>query len=70
MPTFYDKFFKPTNSKRIKTKINELPNSNQINVFQEPIPIRDIEAQMIDEWFKTKKKSLANQKVDEKSPKK
>ena len=70
MPTFYDKFLKPANSKRIKSKRNEWSNGDQINEFQEPIKLKDAEDYIIRQMFKTKKKSLANQKVDERSPKK
>ena len=57
MPTFYDKLFKPS-KRKIKA---EWSKKETVNMFERPIPIKDIEAQIINEWFKTNKKSLANQ---------
>jgi len=71
MPTFYDNFLKPSkNSKRIKSKRSEWSNDEHINEFEEPIKLKDAEDYIIRQMFKIKKKSLANQKVDERSPKK
>ena len=66
MPTFYDKMFKPANSKIIRSKRSEWSGDEQINEFQEPIKLKDAEDYIIRQIFKTKKKSLANQKVDKK----
>ena len=67
MPTFYDKMFKPANSKIIRSKRSEWSSDEQINEFQEPIKLKDAEDYIIRQMFKTKKKSLANQKVDKKA---
>ena len=67
MPTFYDKMFKPANSKIIRSKRSEWSGDEQINEFQEPIKLKDAEDYIIRQMFKTKKKSLANQKVDKKA---
>ena len=62
MPTFYDKFFKPSKTKGIiKSKRTEWSNEDQLNEFQEPIKLKDAEDYIIRQMFKTKKKSLANQ---------
>ena len=64
MPTFYDKMFKPSKSKIMISRRNEWSHDNQI---QEPIKLKDAEDYIIRQMFKTKKKSLANQKVDKKA---
>tara|TARA_B100000242_G_scaffold143655_2_gene102308 strand:- start:447 stop:653 length:207 start_codon:yes stop_codon:yes gene_type:complete len=68
MPTFYDKFFKPSKTKGIiRSKRSEWYSDEQINELQEPIKLKDAEDYIIRQMFKTKKKSLANQKVDKKA---
>ena len=69
MPTFYDKFFKPTNSKMIRSKRSEWSSDEQINELQEPIKLKDAEDYIIRQMFKTKKKSLAKQEVHKKEAK-
>mgnify|MGYP004449796917 CR=1 FL=1 len=60
MPTFYDKFFKPPRKKGMIRNFRTEWASEEV-VFKKPVPIKDVEAQIINQWFKTKKKSLANQ---------
>ena len=73
MPTFYDKMFKPSKSKitRNKSGMEEIPLTrnewSHDNQIQEPIKLKDAEDYIIRQMFKTKKKSLANQKVDKKA---
>tara|TARA_A100001035_G_C27526490_1_gene383314 strand:- start:126 stop:332 length:207 start_codon:yes stop_codon:yes gene_type:complete len=68
MPTFYDKMFKPSKRKGIiRNKRTEWSNNEHENEFQEPIKLKDAEDYIIRQMFKTKKKSLANQKVDKKA---
>ena len=68
MPTFYDKMFKPSKTKGIiRSKRSEWYSDEQINELQEPIKLKDAEDYIIRQMFKTKKKSLANQKVDKKA---
>ena len=69
MPTFYDKFFKPANSKIIRSKRSEWSSDEQINEFQEPIKLKDAEDYIIRQMFKTKKKSLAKQEIHKKETK-
>ena len=73
MPTFYDKMFKPKQSRiaRNKSGMQEIPSTrnqwSHDNQIQEPIKLKDAEDYIIRQMFKTKKKSLANQKVDKKA---
>ena len=60
MPTFYDKFFKPPRKKGM-IRNNRTEWASEEVVFKKPVPIKDVEAQIINELFKTNKKSLANQ---------
>ena len=70
MPTFYDKFFKPSKTKGIiRSKRTEWSNEEHINEFEEPIKLKDAEAYIIRQMFKTKKKSLARQEVHKKEAK-
>ena len=44
MPTFYDKFFKPSKTKGIiRSKRTEWSNEEHINEFEEPIKLKDAE---------------------------
>ena len=63
MPTFYDKFFKPSKTKGLSNLYRCKRNDwyGKEDVFEKPVPIKDVETQIINELFKTKKKSLANQ---------
>lgn len=67
MPTFYDKLFKPSGSKRglMRNKRSEW-NMQGFDDEGNPVPIKDVEDYMIRQLFKTKKKSTANQKVAKK----
>ena len=71
MPTFYDKLFKPSKTKGLsrlyRCKRNEWHPKQE--VFEKPVPIKDVEAQIFNEWFKTNKKSLANQNPKKKESK-
>ena len=60
MPTFYNRIFEPKNSKQSRSKHHK-ENGNML-----PIPIKDVEDYMIRQLFKTKKKSLTNQRVSKK----
>ena len=65
MPTFYDKMFKPNRKKgvmrRIRSQWMAKDNENLL-----PVSIKDVEDHMIRQFFKTKKKSLTNQRVSKK----
>ena len=68
MPVFYDKFFKPSKTKGLanlyRCKRSEWYPKQEI--FEEYVPIKDVENHMIRQLFKTKKKSLTNQRVSKK----
>lgn len=65
MPTFYDKMFKPNRKKgvmrRLRSQQMAKDNENML-----PVSIKDVEDHMIRQLFKTKKKSLTNQRVSKK----
>ena len=65
MPTFYDKLFKPNMKKGVtqRSRSNWSPKDRDQS---DPIPIKDVENYMIRQLFKTKKKSLTNQRVSKK----
>ena len=62
MPDFYDKLFKPSSKKGVmqRKRSHWIAKDNE-NML--PVPIKDVEDYMIRKFFKTKKQSLANQKV-------
>jgi hypothetical protein len=62
MPDFYDKLFKPSSKKGVmqRRRSHWIAKDNE-NML--PVSIKDVEDHMIRQFFKTKKKSLANQKV-------
>ena len=74
MPVFYDKFFKPSKTKGLanlyRCKRNEWHPKQEIfdkqEIFEKYVPIKDVEDHMIRQFFKTKKKSLTNQRVSKK----
>ena len=80
MPTFYDKFFKPSKRKgMIRSKrtewLNEEHVKEYVNEFEElpklkdAVKLKDAEDYIIRQMFKRKKKSLAKQKVHKKEDK-
>lgn len=75
MPTFYDKMFKPKKSRFSKSQRNEWGHwsdtmaSCAYKEFEDSVSVKDVENFLIRQLFKTKKKSLANQKVAKKETK-
>lgn len=66
MPTFYDKFFKPHGKKGVIRNKRSEWHMDEIDGKSNPVPVKDAEDYMIRQLFKTKKKSLTNQRVAKK----
>ena len=75
MPTFYDKMFKPKKSRLSRSQRNEWGHWSDTRAscaykeFEDPVSVKDVENFLIRQLFKTKKKSLANQKLAKKETK-
>jgi len=65
MPDFYEKLFKPRSKKGVmQPRRNHWIAKDNENML--PVSIKDVEDYMIRQFFKTKKKSLTNQRVSKK----
>ena len=65
MPGFYEKLFKPRSKRGVmQPRRNHWIAKDNENML--PVSIKDVEDYMIRQFFKTKKKSLTNQRVSKK----
>jgi len=65
MPDFYEKLFKPRSKRGVmQPRRNHWIAKDNENML--PVSIKDVEDHMIRQFFKTKKKSLTNQRVSKK----
>lgn len=65
MPDFYEKLFKPRSKRGVmQPRRNQWIAKDNENML--PVSIKDVEDHMIRQFFKTRKKSLTNQRVSKK----